>query len=140
MALRITLILLAVAMCHADARRASRRGDDDLIPPGGFRRIDSTKVPQEVKSYVEETLISSFNSNQGVRLVEILKVESQQVSGQNYKMVILFQVTECPASASREDINDDSVCAYRNSITCDVLVYHQPWTNTISLTEVQCSQ
>jgi len=135
MAFHLALIVLAMTLLHADAGRISRRGGRNYA--GGWKDIDESEVPQEVIILAEQTLRDHLTRDKGVRSVEILSARYQTVAGKNYELKILFQVTECPSSASRQDIDDESVCAESYSATCTVKVHHS-LTDTVSVREMSC--
>jgi len=135
MAFRLALFVVAVALLHVDARKISRRND---VPPGGWRLVDTTQIPTEVQSHAKEELLSQLQSDKGIRYVEIVRAEVQVVAGKNYRLVILFHVTECPASASSAEVSDPDTCPTEEFITCTIEVFHQPWTETIDTQSVSC--
>jgi len=138
MAFYFVLIVAAVALLQVDARSISRRQEDRYPMVGGYHTIDASSIPPEVKNHAQETLISQFNSDKGIRLFEISEAEVQVVSGSNYKFKLLFHETECPATASSEEINDLEACPVTEYISCTVTVYHQSWTNTLKVTDTSC--
>jgi len=128
----ISLIVIAVALFDVGV------GETYKQLPGGWYGIDPENVPSDVVSEVEEQVIAQANSVHGIRLAEIQSALSQVVSGANYKMMIVFHDTSCPVSASNSDIHDESTCARIAAFICSVSVYHQPWTQTIQVSEADC--
>jgi len=135
MAFRLALIVLTVALWHAEARQISRR--EEYIIRGGWHDTDVSEVPEKVIELAVETLTSHVNRERGVRSVEIVSARRQTVKGTNYEVTILFHVTDCPSSASRQDINDESVCGEGFLETCNAKVYHD-LEDTIRVTEMSC--
>jgi len=134
----LTVIVLAVALCHSEARRISLRAQDDFRDiAGGWQDIDVSRVPEKVKQLAIETLTGSRTRTNGVRSVEIVSARYQIVQGTNYEVTIRIHVTDCPSSASRQDINDESVCGEGFLETCNAKVYHD-LEDTIRVTEMSC--
>jgi len=131
----IIMIVVAVALFRVDAG-VNKGGRNRLL--GGWNKMKTGDVPSEVSSGVAQQLIGQLNSEHGIRMAQITKAKYQVVSGKNYKLAMLFHVTQCPASANPDDIKDESACPQTSSITCNVKVYHQPWTSTLRILNSKC--
>jgi len=132
MAFRLALIVLAVAMCHAEARQISRR--EEYTIRGGWHDTAVSEVPEKVIDLAVETLTRNANRDRGgVRSVEIVSARRQTVQGTNYEVTIRFHFTDCPSRASRQGIKDESDCFE----TCKAKVYHD-LEDTIRVTDMSC--
>lgn len=113
-----TTILLVVAMLTADAARLTKR---QIGFVGGFSpaKVDDAEV---VKMADFATTAVSANMNSGpVKLLKIVKAETQAVSGTNYKL------------------NLELAGANSEVIPCEVVVFHQPKTNTQKMLRSSCT-
>jgi len=130
----LTVIVLAVALCQSEARRISLRAQDDFRDiAGGWQDIDVSRVSEKVKQLAIETLTGSRTRTNGVRSIEIVSARRQTVQGTNYELTILFHFTDCPSTARRQGIKDESACFE----TCKAKVYHD-LEDTIRVTEMSC--
>jgi hypothetical protein len=112
-----TMILFVVAMLTVDAARLTKRQIDFV---GGFTpaKVNDAEV---VKMADFATTAVSANMNSGpVKLLKIVKAEIQAVSGTKYKL------------------NLELAGAYSKVIPCEVVVFHQPKTNTQKMLRSSC--
>jgi hypothetical protein len=136
MLFRLSLIIVALTLCLVDSKWISRRGHEQTLR-GGWKNIEPSQIPPEVMAFIQQKINSRINSTQGVRMVSIVRAKSQVVSGVNYEVIILCHETDCPASASPQQINDEAVCHQIRSITCYVKV-HRALDQTITLHNIDC--
>jgi len=131
MAFRITMMMVALALC--------RVGHSQNPAGETWTTMDPANVPSDVVSFAEQKLIDRFDSDHGVRLVQISSAEYKVLTNKHYKLTILFDVTECPKSASSQDIKNESSCPQTSSITCSVRVYQQRSSQAYQLFVSRCS-
>jgi hypothetical protein len=113
-----TTILLAVALLSVDAGRLNKRQVGFV---GGFSpaKVDDADV---LKIADFATTAVSANMNSGpVKLLKIVKAETQVVSGTNYKLNLEL-------SGANSEV-----------IPCEVVVFDQPWTKTQKLIRSSCT-
>ena len=113
-----TTILLAVALLSVDAGRLNKRQVGFV---GGFSpaKVDDADV---LKMADFATTAVSANMNSGpVKLLKIVKAETQVVSGTNYKLNLEL-------SGANSEV-----------IPCEVVVFNQPWTKTQKLIRSSCT-
>jgi len=134
----ILIVVAAVFLLQVEAGlgRSSRRSQNQMV--GGWQRMNPADVPEDVSSKVEQRMIEQINSANGVRMARITRAKYQVVSGTNYKLVTLFHVTSCPSSTSQQDVRNESVCPKTSTITCNVQLYVQLWTQTFQVTKSKC--
>lgn len=89
---------------------------------GGF---SSTDVDDAYVKEIADFAIADMSVNSGsVRLVRIVKADSQTVAGKNFKLILeLNRVVEA----------DDG-----EGLLCDAVIFDQPWTSTRKLSESSC--
>jgi hypothetical protein len=113
-----TAILLAVALLTVDAARLTKR---QIGFVGGFSpaKVDDEEV---LKMADFATTSVSANMNSGpVKLLKIVKAETQAVAGTNYKLNLEL-------SGANSEV-----------IPCEVVVFHQPKTNTQKMIRSSCT-
>ena len=88
---------------------------------GGDNSADVNDVRvKEMASFAVATVSKSLNSAQPLTVVRIISVQTQVVSGMNYKMELELKEGK------------------KKSINCHVDVYDQSWTNTRKVTKCSC--
>lgn len=87
---------------------------------GGFHSIDAKSAEvMAIANFATSTIGQSMNDEKGMKLIKIVSAESQVVAGTNYKLELELQ-----GSSGR--------------LSCEALVFDQPWTNTRELTTMAC--
>lgn len=90
---------------------------------GGFSPVDvNDKEVQEMAAFATTAVASNTNTGP-LQLVKVLSAETQVVAGRNYRMKLEF---------TRKN-------AVGGTITCEVIIWDQPWTNTRKLTQSKCA-
>ena len=79
--------------------------------------VDDEDV-QQMASFAA-TFISQSSNSGALRLIRVTAAEKQVVAGLNYKLTI--------------ELGGDN-----SSLTCQVVVFNQPWTNTVQVTSSDC--
>jgi hypothetical protein len=90
---------------------------------GGFSSIDvNDPAVKEIATFATSTIASKKSKSGPTKLIKIVKAESENVAGINYKLTL--------------ELNQP--LAIDNSIICDVIVFDQTWTSTRILSESHC--
>lgn len=113
-----TTILLAVALLSVDAGRLNKRQVGFV---GGFStaKVDDADV-LKMADFATTAVSAKMNSGP-VKLLKIVKAETQVVSGTNYKLNLEL-------SGANSEV-----------IPCEVVVFDQPWTKTQKLIRSSCT-
>nr|CAH0104200.1 unnamed protein product [Daphnia galeata] len=113
-----TTILLAVALLSVDAGRLNKRQVGFV---GGFSpaKVDDADV-LKIADFATTAVSANMNSTP-VKLLKIVKAETQVVSGTNYKLNLEL-------SGANSEV-----------IPCEVVVFDQPWTKTQKLIRSSCT-
>ncbi|KAI9555406.1 hypothetical protein GHT06_017921 [Daphnia sinensis] len=115
-------LLLAVAVLTVEGGSISKRQVGFV---GGFSpaKVDD---PDVLKMADFATTAVSASSNSGpLKLIKIVKAETQVVAGTNYKLNLELANTNAGANAA--------------PIPCEVVIFDQPWTNTRKMIRSSCS-
>jgi hypothetical protein len=89
---------------------------------GGFSTIDVDDAYIKEIADFATTAISANNNSGPVRLIRIIKAESQIVAGKNFKLTLKF----------------NSAIDEADSLLCDVVVFDQSWSQTRQLKQSNC--
>ncbi|XP_035230734.1 cystatin-1-like isoform X1 [Stegodyphus dumicola] len=108
---------------------------------GGWKEIDKNS-PEVAKhaQFATNKISASSNSLYHLKPVEILKAESQVVSGINYRMTIKMAPTECKKNSSNNsDLSQCDLLKCEAPMICNVTVWVQAWReNGTKLTKSSC--
>jgi hypothetical protein len=97
--------------------------NSDPVIGGGFSPIDvDDPEVKEIAIFASSTIASKKINKGPTKLIKIIKAESQNVAGTNYKLTLELN----------QPLNIDP------SIVCDVIVFDQSWTSTRILSESHC--
>jgi len=133
----VLLVLVAVSLIVVDARVIVRRRDEEYHVLGGYREIDASSVPDDIKTYAVETMIEQLSHHNGIRFVAIHSAKSQTVAGSNYELAMQFDVTDCEPTESREKIDDETECPTTDYMSCTVTV-HRSLQGELKLLGMSC--
>ncbi len=117
-------VILIASMLILDCIATGTEPREENIPPGGYRPIDvNDPRVTEFAAFATTALSSSQNAGQ-MKLIKIVKAETQVVAGTNTKMTL--ELSALPTSNSK-------------TLVCEVVVFDQSWTNTRKVTQSSCN-
>ena len=93
---------------------------------GGFSLIDVNDDSVKEMAEFATTRISESSNTGSLALIKIVKAESQVVAGKNYRLTL--------------ELGSAADGAVGSNLLCDVLVFHQSWTQTLELKQSSCSE
>lgn len=98
--------------------------DTPVIMVGGFSPIDTDDASVKEMADFATTRISESSNSGPLALIKVVKAESQVVAGKNYKLTL--------------ELGSAGDGAVGSNLICNVLVFHQSWTQTLELKESNC--
>jgi hypothetical protein len=98
--------------------------DTPAIMVGGFSPIDTDDASVKEIADFATTRISESSNSGPLALITVVKAESQVVAGKNYKLTL--------------ELGSAADGAVGSNLICNVLVFHQSWTQTLELKESNC--
>ena len=98
--------------------------DTPVLIVGGFSPIDVNDASVKEIADFATTKISESSNSGPLALVKVVKAESQDVAGKNYKLTL--------------EMGSAADGAVGSNLICNVLVFHQSWTHTLELRESSC--
>ncbi len=116
------LLVLAVTMLTIDSTTSAVISKRQIGFTGGFSpaKVDDATV-KEMANFATTAVASNSNSGP-VKLLKIVKAETQVVAGTNYKLNL-----ELSSGANAAPL------------PCEVVIFDQPWTNTRKMIKSSCS-
>jgi len=113
-------LVASVILLAAEAKSLSKRQIGGIV--GGFSPIsvDDEEV-KKIALFAAQSLSSTLNSGKPLSVVKVVKAQSQVVAGQNYQLELVMGTG-----------TDGS------TISCEVTVFDQSWTNTREVTKSAC--
>lgn len=108
--------------------------------PGGYQEGDKTSPKvKEIADFAIKSM-DSLSEDPRVRIVKAVeKAETQVVAGVNYRLTLTVHWTTCLKADEVENVSSCPSDPNEAPVTCTVIVYDVPWTNTRRVTEAACN-
>ncbi|CAL1291405.1 unnamed protein product [Larinioides sclopetarius] len=110
--------------------------------PGGWRTVTDLNSPEIQKNSQKAAALvgKSMNSQYHMKLMNVTKVETQVVSGINYKFEMSIAPTECKKSENlnEQQIEDCPLQKCGEPLHCNVIMWVQSWMNSYKVTNSSC--
>ncbi|KAM9155664.1 cystatin-like [Pangshura tecta] len=132
------LLLAALALALAAGAALAKDRPPRLL--GGLRDAEANDegVQRALRFAVSEYNKAS-NDKYRSRAAELLRAQTQIVSGVKYYLKVKVGRTTCTKSSTEvQDCEFHSAPDLAKRVTCDFVVYTVPWLNKISLLENKC--
>ncbi|XP_076830731.1 cystatin C (amyloid angiopathy and cerebral hemorrhage) [Brachyhypopomus gauderio] len=107
------------------------------IPGGPMDADRNDPAVQNALNFAEAQHNRATNDLYLSKVLHLVRVQTQVVSGRNYIFTVEMVRTNCRKSSNEEcDVKNRSTLAQPKQ--CELVVYDQPWTQTIKLIRNTC--
>jgi hypothetical protein len=132
----VNMKLIAIPLCLSLIYQSNGLGGTRLL--GGVQEVNDFDERKTFANKALEQLEKASNNINARKIVEIVKVEKQIVSGISYTVTMKLAVTECQKGVNVEELTGCKENTDHKRQLCQIKIWEQPWKDFLEIQKLEC--